>query len=109
MRGPFEFLRDPSRDPLCTFCSECISRAANLDHGLHQDSNIEPKAPVADVPEVGFHPPLHKACSWRLAAKTVDLSPPGYSGLHMLATRISGYQLAVLIVVRQRVGSGPDE
>ena len=60
-----------------------------LAGGPNEYPKVQPKAPIADVPKVQLHPPLHWRQGWCFTAKAIDLSPPGYSGLHVVATRIT--------------------
>src|SRR5215467_15953511 len=91
----------PGFSPTCA--SERIPRSVNLLRRPEENLQVQPEAPVGDVPEVQFNPPLHKADRRRLAAKPVNLGPSGNPRLHMLAVRIIRDQAAILSVMRKRM------
>src|SRR5204863_8203610 len=70
-------------------------------NGSQKDTQIQPNAPVVDVPEVVFDALLHLREFARFAPATVDLCPPGQARLDVMAKGIIRDELFVFTVVRR--------
>jgi hypothetical protein len=77
-----------------------ITSPEDLDRSPEQDREIEPKAPVVDIPEVIFDAPLDQSRCGRRSPAPVDLCPPRQSGPHAAPQCIITDKLVELAVVR---------
>src|SRR6185503_3291190 len=72
-------------------------------HGLQDDLQVEQQRPAAQVGEVVVDARLHLVDRVGLAAQAVHLGEAGNAGLHLVADHVAADQLAVHLVVRDRV------
>src|SRR5262245_24592096 len=63
----------------------CVATAHNLDRRAEHDRQIEPDAPVVDVPYIVFYASLHCLDRRRLSARTIHLRATGNARFHALA------------------------
>src|SRR4051812_31653712 len=66
---------------------------------LHEYLDVEPQAPIVDVPKVELNALLHHVDRGRLASQPVDLGPTRNARFDMMAEGIFPDQLFVFIVV----------
>src|SRR6185436_10030427 len=108
--------------PSATICSAMAAAAArnhgfsirilvlseHHHHRLQDDLQVEQQRPAAQVGEVVVDARLHLLDRDGLAAQAVDLGEAGNSGLHLVADHVAADQLAVELVVRDRVRARAD-
>src|SRR6478735_9250273 len=66
---------------------------------LHEYLDVEPQAPIVDVPEVELNALLHHVDRGRLSPQPMDLGPTRNARFDMMAERIFPDPLFVFIVV----------
>src|SRR5258708_34056133 len=76
-----------------------VSATRDLEAGQQNDPKIEPQGPVIDVPDVALDALFHEIKFSSFAAKTVNLSPTGDAGLHVVPKCIVRYRFVVLTVM----------
>src|SRR3977135_414566 len=69
----------------CAAISKRVALAQNLKDGFDQNLDVEPKAPVIDVPEIHFYPPCDLLDRGRCAAQPIDLRPSAHPGFNVMA------------------------
>ena len=78
----------------------------SLEDGLDRhpnDAQVEPEAPVLDIPDVALHTTLHLPQLTGLTAEARHLCPAGDTGLDEVAHHILVYQFVVLFRMGQHV------
>ena len=73
------------------------------------DTDVQPDAPVLDIPDVTPDAPLHLPELLRLTPEASHLRPTSHARLHEVAHHILINQLRVLLRMRQHVRSGPHD
>ena len=81
--------------------------AEQLDDRQKNDLDVEHRRPVPQVIEIVIDARLHLLELRGLAAAAVHLRKPGDAGQHLVADHVALNEFAVLLVVRDRVRSGP--
>ena len=76
--------------------------------GLEDDKDVEPEAPVFDVPDVALDAALHLVEGLGLAAEAGDLAPAGDAGLDVVADHVLVDELGIFLGVLEHVGAGAD-
>src|ERR1700716_705943 len=64
----------------CAAISKRVALAQHLKDGLDQNLDVEPKAPIVDVPEIHFYPPCDLFDGGGCAAQPINLRPSGHPG-----------------------------
>jgi hypothetical protein len=77
--------------------------AEQLDHRQQNDLDVEHRRPVPQVIEIVIDARLHLLELRGLAAAAVHLRKSGDAGQHLVANHVALDELAVLLVVRDRV------
>src|ERR1700733_15486454 len=85
-------------------CSKSVLSSHNCDACERHNLEIEKQAPIIYIPEVAINSPLHLLDARRLTPITLDLGPTCYPRLDVEPEGILREQIAVVIVVRQRMG-----
>jgi hypothetical protein len=86
----------------------CVALPQNFEKCLDQYLDIEPKAPIVDVPQIELHAlrnMLDRRCS---TSRTITLGPTRHARLNMVAKGIIAQDLLEIVVVGQRVRAWPD-
>ena len=81
----------------------------HVRHRLEDDKEVEPEAPVLDVPDVALDAAFHLVEGLGLAAVAGDLAPAGDAGLYIMADHVFVDKLGVLLGVLEHVGAGADD
>src|SRR4029079_4751833 len=76
-----------------------IAAPEELEDRVNEDAQVEPEAPILDVPKVAIDPLLHQLETGGFSAETIDLSPAGQAGLHVLPECVIGDELGVPVIV----------
>src|SRR4029077_16963190 len=82
-----------------------VAPPQNLDRSLEQDREIEPEAPVVNVPEVIFDASLDQGRCGRSSPEPMDLRPTGQSRFDALAEGVVPNDLVELAVVWDGMGA----
>ena len=78
----------------------------HLHDGLEDDVDVQPEAPVLDVPDVAADAAFHLLDCAGLAAVAGDLAPAGDAGLDVVADHVLVYEVGVFFGVPYHVGTG---
>src|ERR1700741_5162354 len=81
----------------------CVLALEDDPGGLRDDAEVQAQRPVAQIVEVVVDARLHSLDRLRLAAQAVDLRPAGEPRAHLVALHVALDELAVELVVRDRV------
>src|SRR5690242_5851806 len=73
--------------------------AQELEASQNENPQVEPEAPVLDVPKVTIDPLFHQLELGGLSAEAVDLRPTGQARLHMLTKGVVGDEFGVPVVM----------
>src|ERR1043166_9485863 len=76
---------------------------------LHEYLDVEPQAPIVDVPDVELNALLHHVDRGRLSSQPMDLGPTGNARLDVMAEGIFPDQLFVFVVVDRGVRPWTDQ
>ena len=80
-----------------------------LEKCLDYDPDIEPEAPIIDVPKIKLHALGNMFDRWRLTPCAVALGPTGNTGLDVVSKGIIAQNIFEIAVVSQRVRTWPDQ
>ena len=95
--------------PTCISSLVSISTAHELEQGEGEYLQVEPEAPILDVPEGHNRPAAPSVEPGSLPAKAIDLSPTGKAWLYVLPKCVLCDHLAITVVVRNSMRSRPDQ
>jgi hypothetical protein len=76
---------------------------------LPENSNVQPEAPVAYVPQVQLEALFHEIDGRCLAAEAIHLSPPADAGFHVISKCIVGHDPLIFGVVGDRMRPRPHQ
>ena len=76
---------------------------------LDQDLDVEPKAPIVDIPQIQLHAFRDVFDRWRCSPCAITLGPSCHPGLDVMAKGVVAQNVFEVIVVGQRVRSWPDQ
>ena len=116
--GTFDLLRRvrdvaqayPRLDPSVLVApSSSVSVGASVNDHTRTEQNlqIEPNAPVADVPKVQIYAALHCLQPSGFAARTADLGPARNTRFDPLSKRVVGDRLGILAIMSEGMRARP--
>ena len=80
-----------------------VATAQDFDWRLEQNSEVKPKTPVVDVPEIVFDASCDRGRRGSWSPASIHLCPACQSGLYASAERIISDDLVELVVMSHRV------
>lgn len=83
-----------------------VALPKDLERRLDQYQEIEPKAPIIDIPEVQLHAFCNVFDRWGSAPGTIALSPTRDAWLDVMAERIIAQHCLKIVVMGQRMRAG---
>lgn len=86
-----------------------VSLAQDLKKRLDQYLEVEPKAPVVDVPKVKLHALRDMLDRRRRASRSVTLRPARYAWLDVMSVGVITYDILEIVFVGQGVRTRPDQ
>src|SRR6266404_5093798 len=98
-RRPRKFLRNTARPP----CSVSITLPHDRKKRLDQYLDVEPKAPIIDVPQIKLYTLCDAFDRRRLASCSVALCPTGDARLDVMAKGVIAQNTFEIVVVCQRM------
>jgi hypothetical protein len=66
-----------------------IPEPKDLNEGACDNSKVEPKTPIVNVPKVVLNPLFHQVDFCCFSTEAIHLRPPGDAGLDVVPERIS--------------------
>src|SRR5712664_459385 len=89
--------------------SKRVALAQHLKNGLDQNLDVEPKAPVVDVPQIHFYAPCNLFDGGGCASQSIDLRPSRHPGFDVMAEGVVLQQSFKLVVVSQGMRPWSDQ
>ena len=86
-----------------------VPLSQHLKKCLDYDLDIEPEAPIIDVPKIKLHALGNMFDRWRLTPCAVALGPTGNTGLDVVSKGIIAQNIFEIAVVSQRVRTRPNQ
>src|SRR6267378_3959278 len=68
----------------CAASSKRVALAQHFKDGFDQNLDVEPKAPIVDVPEIHFYPPCNLLDGGGCATQSINLCPSGHPGFDVM-------------------------
>src|SRR5205823_11500296 len=89
--------------------SVSVALTQHLEKGLDQYLDVQPQAPVVDVPEVEFDAFGDVLDRGRAAARSVALRPTGHAGFDVMPESILAQHRLEIVVMGQRMRARNDQ
>jgi hypothetical protein len=94
---------------LTNVSSVSIALSQDFKKCLDQYLDVEPKAPIIDVPKIKLHALGDMLDRRRSATRAIALSPPGHARFDVVAKGVVTQNVLEIVVVSQRMWTRPDQ